>query len=334
MTNRRRLTPPGPCGPRFLFALLLSLAALSPAHAESRPAALDKPVPQNVRDLRAIQEQVRKVLDKAIPCTVGIRIGAIAGSGVIISKDGYVLTAGHISGKPHRNVLLYLSDGREVKEVKGETLGSDEDIDTGLIRITEKGDWPFAEMAEESDLRPGQWCVALGHPGSFKKDRQPVVRLGRVLRSSAKVIQTSCPLVGGDSGGPLFNLDGKVIGIHSRIGERITNNLHVPAEVYRKNWDQLVSGEVLSAEPYLGVTLEDRDGACKIAEVKKGSPAAKAGLKPEDVVLSIGGQKVADTDALITQIHRRRPNDEVPLEVRRGEETLKLKVKLGRKQDA
>jgi serine protease Do len=332
MTKHRRLTPPRPCGPRFLLALLLGLVAFTPALAESRSAALDKPVPQSVKDLRAIQGQVRKVLDKAIPCTVGIRIGNIAGSGVIISKDGYVLTAGHISGKPHRKVMLFLSD--RLKPVEGETLGSDEDIDTGLIRITEKGDWPFAEMAEGSDLKLGQWCVALGHPGSFKEGRPPVVRLGRVMRTSAKVIQTSCPLVGGDSGGPLFDMDGKVIGIHSRIGDRITYNLHVPAEVYRKNWDQLVSGEVLSAEPYLGVTLEDRDGACKIAEVKKNSPAAKAGLKVGDVVIRFGDRKVTDVDDLIARIHRSKPNDRVTLEVRRDEEILKLNVKLGRKHDA
>ncbi len=183
MTKHRRLTPPSPCGPRFLFAFLLGLAVLSPAHADSRPAALDKPVPQNVKDLRTIQEQVRKVLDKAMPCTVGIRIGNVAGSGVIISKDGYVMTAGHISGKPHRKVLLYLSDGRKVD---GETLGSDEDIDSGMIRITEKGDWPFAEMADGSNLKPGQWCVALGHPGSVKTGRTPVVRLGRVIRAAPR----------------------------------------------------------------------------------------------------------------------------------------------------
>jgi serine protease Do len=330
MMKLRRLTAPGPCSPRFRFALLFGLAALSTAHAESRPASLDKPVPQNVRDLRVIQMQVRKVLDKAMPCTVGIRIGNIAGSGVIISKDGYVLTAGHISGKPHRKVRLFLSDGRTVA---GETLGSDEDIDSGLIRITEKGDWPFAEMGDGSKLKRGDWCVGLGHPGSFKTGRPPVVRLGRVLGSSARVIHTSCALVGGDSGGPLFDMDGKVIGIHSRIGKFITYNLHVPVDVYRKNWDQLVNSEVLNAEPYLGVTLEDEDGACKITVVKKNSPASRAGLMAEDVVLSFGGRKVADADALIAMIHRRKPGERVTLEVRRGEEILELRVVIDRKRD-
>jgi serine protease Do len=329
MTNRRRITPPGPCGLRLFLALLLSLTALAPAQAESKPAALDKPVPQNVKDLRAIQEQVRKVLDKAIPCTVGIRIGNIAGSGVIISKDGYVLTAGHISGEPDRKVILFLADGRKVQ---AKTLGSDEDIDSGLIQITEKGDWPFAEMGDASKLKQGQWCIGLGHPGSFKAGRTPVVRLGRVLGHSTRKIQTSCALVGGDSGGPLFDMDGKVIGIHSRIGERLTFNLHVPVDVYRNNWDKLVKSEVLSAEPYIGVSLQDEEDECKITDVKKGSPADEADLKAGDVVLRFNKRKFTDVDELIALIHRRRPGDWVSLEVRRGDEVLTLDVKLGRKR--
>src|SRR5262245_30172216 len=95
------------------------------------PAALEKSAPENIEDLKAIQQHVKKILEKLIPCTVGVRIGGSQGSGVIVSKDGYVLTAGHVSGQPGRDVVLVLHDG---KTVKGKTLGLNRAIDSGLIK--------------------------------------------------------------------------------------------------------------------------------------------------------------------------------------------------------
>src|SRR6516225_3560927 len=109
------VAPRRPCGPRFALALVLGLSGLSPLYAESRPAALDKPLPQSVQDLRVIQERVKKVVAKVTPATVGIRWGNSAGSGVVVSKDGYVLTAGHISGEPDRTMMLIFPDGKRVK---------------------------------------------------------------------------------------------------------------------------------------------------------------------------------------------------------------------------
>src|SRR5262249_34147001 len=76
------------------------------------PGVFDKAAPESVQDVKAIQEHVRKILDKVIPCTVGVRIGSAQGSGVIVSKDGYVLTAGHVSGTPGRDCTLVLPDGK------------------------------------------------------------------------------------------------------------------------------------------------------------------------------------------------------------------------------
>src|SRR5581483_8927426 len=166
---------------RFVLALLVGVAVLPPPHAESRPPALDKLVPENVQDLRAIQERVKKVMAKVTPATVGIRIGHAAGSGVIINKDGYVLTAGHISGEPDRDAVVILPDGRQLK---GKTLGANVSIDSGMIRITDEGEWPFVEMGDSSKLKEGAWCLALGHPEGFRKGRTPVLRLGRVLTRS------------------------------------------------------------------------------------------------------------------------------------------------------
>jgi serine protease Do len=315
---------------RFVFALLLGPAVLAPLRAESRPLALDKLAPESVHDLRAIQERVKKVTAKASPAVVGIRIGFNAGSGVIVSKDGYVLTAGHISGQPDRAVDVILPDGRILH---GTTLGSNKDIDSGLIRITDKGEWPFVEMGDASGLKEGAWCLALGHPEGFRPGRTPVLRLGRVLERRDRLIRTDCALVGGDSGGPLFDLDGKVIGIHSSIGERLSFNIHVPVNTYRDTWDRLVKGEVWGGRrrgPYIGVHLNEDKGVCRIVKIDKDSPAEKAGLKPDDVVIRFGKERIEDLEDLLILIKEHKPGDEVPIHVRRGKKVLELKIVIGK----
>src|SRR5262249_49616824 len=155
-------------------------------------------------------------------------------------------------GPSKRKVEIILPDGRKVK---GETLGANTDVDAGLIKILDKGPWPYADIGPSADLQRGDWCLAVGHPNGYTNGRPPVVRLGRVLDNLKTLIRTDATLVGGDSGGPLFDLNGKVIGIHSRIGPSIIYNIHVPAEAYRKDWDRLVKGEVFPdrSGPFLGV---------------------------------------------------------------------------------
>lgn len=225
---------------RFVLTLLFGLTFLPALRGESRPPALDKRIPETVEDLRIIQERVKKAAAKVMPCTVAIRIGSSAGSGVIVSKDGYVLTAGHVSDEPDRNVTVILPNGQKLK---GKTLGSNSAIDSGMIRITDEGEWPYAEMGDATKLKDGAWCLALGHPEGFRRGRSPVVRLGRVLSRSDKILRTDCALVGGDSGGPLVDLDGKVIGINiARAGR--TETLAIPAEAVKPLLDDLKSGKL------------------------------------------------------------------------------------------
>jgi serine protease Do len=321
-----------PCLPvcRLLTMLLLGLTVTAPARADGTPAALDKPVPENVKDLREIQEQVKRVVSRVTPAVVGIHMGTSGGSGVIISKDGHVLTAGHISGKPDRPVTVILTDGRRVK---GKTLGSNQGIDSGLIQITDPGEWPVVEMGDAASLKKGQWCLALGHPNGYRNGRLPPVRLGRVLSVNSFLIRTDCALVGGDSGGALFDLNGKVIGIHSRIGESIASNIHVPVDTYRSTWDRLVQGEVWGGranEPYLGVLADVEAKECRIRSVERDSPAAKAGLQADDVVTRFNKQRVTSLEDLKNFLQKHKPGDEVSLEIQRGDELLTLKVVIGR----
>src|SRR5262249_14041979 len=291
-----------------------------------------------IEDLKKIQGQVNKVLPKAIAATVGLRVGAAQGSGVIVSKDGYVLTAGHVSGKNDRDVTVILADG---KRVKGKTLGANNGIDSGMIKITDPGEWPFVDMGDSKSVKKGGWCLTIGHPGGVQPGRTPVVRLGRVIENSERVIRTDCSLVGGDSGGPLFDMEGKVIGIHSRIGPFMTTNYHVPVGTYVDTWDKLVKGEVWSDRPgrrpiptdagYLGVEADPASDDCKIFKVRPESPAAKAGLKEKDLVTEIDGQKVTSFDDLATRIQKKKAGDSVTLLVKREDKVLTLKVVLGKR---
>jgi serine protease Do len=296
--------------------------------------ALTKPAPEDVEDLRAIQGQVRKVLDKVIPATVGLRIGQASGSGVIIDKEGHVLTAGHVSGSVGRDVTIILHDGRTVK---GKTLGANRGIDSGMVKITDEGSWPHVEMGNSADLEKGQWCLAVGHPGGFRSGRTPVVRLGRIVNIGRSVVQTDCALVGGDSGGPLFDMNGKVIGIHSRIGKEMASNMHVPVDTYRDNFEKLAKGEVMGlgrigrGEPYLGVEIDREAKECRIAKVTEDTAAQKAGLQPNDVITMFDDQKIENFEALQAALTGKRPGSVVALGIRRGSETLTIKLTLGRR---
>jgi serine protease Do len=310
------------------------------------PAAFSKGNPENLDDLKAIQKHVQELVAKVNPCTVCLRVGQSSGSGILISADGLILTAGHVSGEPGRDMTVIMPDG---KTHKGKTLGGNGTIDSGLVKITEEGRWPFVEMGKSADLKKDDWCVVTGHPGGFKPGRSPVVRLGRILevndKGDAKYIRTDCTLVGGDSGGPLFDMQGRVIGIHSRIGGSITANIHVPVDTYRETWDRLVKGERWGGgigrpvrpgqgEPDFGFKLEPSDKTCKIGEVLKDSPAEKAGLKTGDVIVKFDGKEATTAAALLEEFKKKKPGDEVTFEIQRDKDTMTLKIVVGRKRGA
>jgi serine protease Do len=162
-----------------------------------------------------------------------------------------------------------------------------------------------------------------------------VVRLGRVLINGKSAITSDCCLVGGDSGGPLFDMHGRVIGIHSRIGGSITANVHVPVDTYRDTWDRLAKGEAFggptTSDAYLGIQADPDAKNCLVSSVQAGSPAEKAGMKPMDIIVKFDGQKVEAFDDLGALIRKKKPGDEVAVEIRRGDETVTLKVVLGRR---
>ncbi|HZZ82376.1 MAG TPA: trypsin-like peptidase domain-containing protein [Gemmataceae bacterium] len=252
------------------------VAAQDDTKAFKLPKVIEKnATPANVDDLKQMEEHVQQVLKKVIPAVVGIRVGPGQGSGVIINEDGYILTAGHVSGKPGQTAVVVMPDGTQVR---AKTLGQNKGIDSGMVKINEDelaklkkklgGNLPHLDMGKSSQLVKGQWVIGIGHPGGFRPNRTPVVRVGRILYVDGFVIRTDCTLVGGDSGGPLFDMQGNVIGIHSRIGGfNITENMHVPVDTFRKEWDKLAKGDSYGGQ--LGQMETVRSAGGKLVFEKK-----------------------------------------------------------------
>ena len=286
-------------------------------------------LPSDVDDLKAMQTHIQKLSHRAISCTVAVRMRGAMGSAVIVSPDGYVLCAGHVIGKPGREITIIMHDGRELK---GETLGANYGIDSGLIKITTPGTWPYAELGRSSRVKQGAWCLATGHPGGFQENRSPPLRLGRVLSKERKALMTDCPLVGGDSGGPLFDMQGKVIGIHSRIADDLRVNLHVPVDTYRDTWDRLLASEawggVRPGGPVIGVIHDDTVEEARIAVILPDSPAEDAGVQKGDVITSFSGQAITTFRELANAIAEKEPGDRIRIELRRDDKTLELELVL------
>jgi serine protease Do len=151
-------------------------------------------------------------------------------------------------------------------------------------------------------------------------------------RSKGKLIRTDCQLIGGDSGGPLVDLHGEVIGIHSRIGSSLANNQHVPIAAYLDHWDQLVSGVELGlVQPWIGVVSKNGFDSATITEIRKGSPADKAGIRVGDTITSFDGKQVRSMSELKELVLTQNPGDEVRITVMRGNKKLGIGVTVGQR---
>ncbi len=238
--------------PRTPSAVAILLAAFV-AGCQSAPQSLHAagaPLPLSPA-ATALEAQTKAVANHCVAVTVGILsahgAGFASGSGVLVSADGLILTAGHVVDKPGTPLILRLPNGRVVK---GVALGVDRGMDSGMARITDPapaGGWPFARIAPADSAKPGDWVLATGNPGGVVVGRNPPLRLGRVTIHDKERIQSDCTVVSGDSGGPLFDLSGRVVGIHSNISLSVDENRHVPVSIYRAQWQDLLAGKTLQS---------------------------------------------------------------------------------------
>ncbi len=165
--------------------------------------------PTTVAVLKRVEAKSRAVAARSLGATVGIINQSLAGngrlgegSGVVVSEDGLIVTVGHVIAKPGSELTVIFPDGRRAT---AKALGANFARDSGLAKITEPGKWPHVEMGHSDDIKPGTWCMALGHPGGIQQGRTPPIRLGRVLNAGkdAKFLVTDATVISGDSGGPL-----------------------------------------------------------------------------------------------------------------------------------
>jgi serine protease Do len=157
---------------RVIASLTLVSLICFAAHAAAPPAPQDDPTkpgerftmttPRSLADLRKLEERIQWVIKRVQPSVVGFG----GGSAVVVSKDGLILTVAHVGQKAGRNGVFIFPDG---KRVKGKTLGNYHGVDAGVAKITDKGTYPFTPMGRSSELKVGQWVVAMGFPISFNK---------------------------------------------------------------------------------------------------------------------------------------------------------------------
>lgn len=184
----------------------------------------------------------------------------------------------------------------------------------------------YLDVGVSEGLQEGQWVMAVGHPGGLDKKRGMVVRVGRIINQNETALRTDCTLVGGDSGGPLVDMEGNVVAIHSRIGGRIQDNIHVPIKVFTETWDQLASGFKIGEQGRLGLSVSSDSNI--VSDVQEGGPAEKAGIRVSDILSKIGTRTVNDKESLSVALRGRYPFEKLPIRVIRGSQKIDLTAML------
>jgi len=291
----------------------------------------EKEYPENYEDLLGIEVEIQKHLGKTKSAVVALETEDGAGSGVIVSAEGLVLTAAHVIGERGKKITAILSTGRRVSAV---SLGGSVFSDGGMLKIESKTVLPFVDLARVKDSSLGKWCFALGHPSGFDSTRGQVLRLGRIIGKQDETMQTDCKLLGGDSGGPLFNLNGEVIAIHSRISQQADENFHIPIETFVSNWDFFMSDEFYNSQKlqeggFLGVASSLTPEGLTVLGIVEGSAAEKFGLQEGDILKSLDGETLDSREKLAILVSNKSPEDPVVLELARSGRLLTFRVPLG-----
>ncbi|MHB8079609.1 MAG: DegQ family serine endoprotease [Candidatus Krumholzibacteriia bacterium] len=270
------------------------------------------------------------------------RVERSLGSGVIVSEDGYILTSNHVIAQASKIRVLM----KDKQEYEAKIIGQDEGTDVALIKIDATG-LPAIRIGDSSALRIGDQVMAIGNPlGVGQTVTVGIVSaLGRSigLMDYEDFIQTDAAINRGNSGGALVNMDGELVGINTAIlspsGGSIGIGFSIPSDMAKRVMDSLLkTGKVVRA--WLGVQVQDVDQAMAeahdlgkprgvlVADVTKGAPGAKAGLKEGDVILAVDGQTVDDRGQLRNRISLAGVGETVRLSVWREGREMPVSVKL------
>ncbi len=265
------------------------------------------------------------------------------GSGFIISSDGYILTNNHVVDHADK-VTVRLQDRRTLT---AKVIGTDPTYDIAVLKVDAGGALPAVSLGDSRSLKPGQWVLAIGSPFGFDYTvTQGIVsavgrNLGQRDQPYTSFIQTDVPINRGNSGGPLFDLQGRVVGVNSQIysntGDYMGVSFSIPIDVAMNAVQQIKSKGYVS-RGQLGVTMGpvsddmvkafklDSGAGAAVVDVNPDSGAAKAGIQPGDIILSYNGQPLQQAADLPPLVGMTRPGSKVTVEILRNGKKQTLDV--------
>ncbi|MDR3386444.1 MAG: DegQ family serine endoprotease [Rudaea sp.] len=267
------------------------------------------------------------------------------GSGFVISGDGYILTNNHVVDGADQ-VVVRLSDRRELD---AKVVGTDAESDIALLKVNATG-LPTVAIGDSNKLKPGQWVVAIGSPFNFDHSvtHGVISYVGRGFGGADQqyvpFIQTDVPINRGNSGGPLFNLDGQVVGVNSQIysntGSSVGISFAIPIDIAMNTVDQLkASGHV--SRGMIGVQIQNvdramaqsldlpRSGGALVNKITPGSASEKADVHVGDVILSYNGHDIEQSSDLPPLVGNTKPGTKAELKLFRDGKTMTVPVTVG-----
>ncbi len=281
------------------------------------------------------------------------------GSGFIISEDGLVVTNEHVAGESAKKIMVVLTDG---ERYEAKLLGSDALADLTLLKIIREDSsqtFPFVKFSQSSTVMVGEWAIAMGNPFGLFADGQPSVTVGVVSATKRDfrpdpndphvyidMIQTDAAINRGNSGGPLINSDGEVIGVNTFIFTGGTSNgfvglgFAIPSTRVQQIINQLVeSGKVsLDFDPGLEITPMTRQLVFQyklptipglfVTKVNKNGPAYEGGIMPGDIIVKIGGERVSSEMHAWALMREYKEGSEMKIELVRGQNSYEAKLVL------
>ncbi len=274
------------------------------------------------------------------------------GSGAIISSDGYIITNDHVAGKASE-IIVTMTDGTEYN---AKLIGTDAASDIALLKIN-ASNLPYLKFGNSDDILIGEWAIALGNPfGLFEINDQPTVTVGVISalnmnlgliqdRYYLNMIQTDAAINSGNSGGPLVNSIGEMIGMNTIIwqenrGGNIGVGFAIPINTVKKTLNELKANGFVNRNFWSGISIHPIDNAIAkyyklkstfgviITKVDPRSPASKSGLEVGDVILEVNGIKINDDKTILYIFHQARTNDVLKLKVLRDNQNIYKNLKL------
>jgi len=275
-----------------------------------------------------------------------------AGSGVIFRSDGYILTNNHVV-EGAKDIFVTIG----TDEVKGKVVAADDETDLAVVKVDRKN-LPAAEFGSTKNLQVGELAVAIGSPFGFEHTVTSGIisalnrtvsipdESSRNVRTYTNLIQTDAPINPGNSGGALSDAQGRVIGINTLIistsGVSEGVGFAIPVETAASVAKQLIE-KGKASHPYIGIRGQNVDSTsgsagdlkaekgAVVVEVIKGSPASKAGLKKDDIIIAVGGKSIESMDELIAEVRQRKVGDSLELTILRNGKRDNIEVVLAEK---